>query len=239
MSREYADALRGEWTKARTLASTAWLLAATIVSGVGLTAAVCAVARYGIADGQDPATLAFSGVQLAQAPAAMCGVQAVAGEYRSDLILTSLTVVPRRTILVAAKVTVVSLLALAAAALTVLGCLLVARVELASTGPGTIHRLALDAESTLRAMVAATLRLALISVPAAGIALAVRSTAAATAVVLSLLYLFPLASRFTGSPTWQHRLEQAAPATGSLGVLAVWAIASLLVGILVLQTRDS
>lgn len=228
MRQAYMDALRGEWTKARTIASTVWLLAATIVSGVGLTAAVCAVARYGIAPGQGPGTLAFSGVQLAQAPAALCGVQAVTGEYRSELIRTSLTAVPGRMAFVAAKVSVVSLLTFAAAATTVLGCLLVAHIE---------H--ALDMEPTLRALVTAALHLALISLPAAGIALAVRSTAVATAAVLSLLYLFPLATRFVGNPAWQHHLEQVAPATGSLGVLTMWTVASLLVGILVLRGRDS
>lgn len=227
----FADAWRAEWIKARTLAATGWLLAATVVLGVGLSAAVCAIVHYQAGSGQDPAKLAFSGVQLAQAPTAIWAVRAIAGEYRNGLIHITLTAVPQRTNLLAAKSTVIAALALAAGAVTVVGSLLATRTELAANGFTT--------GPTLSAGFNSALYLALISILATGAALAVRDAAAATGIVLGLLYLFPLAAQLAGNAAWQRRVEQVGPTTAGISVLAVWAAASILIGGLVLHLRDS
>jgi ABC-2 type transport system permease protein len=219
----YADAWRAEFIKVRTLVSTAWLLAATIVLGVGLGAAATAVVRHQTS----------SGIQLAQAPLAIWSVRAVTGEYRSGLIHTTLAAVPRRGTVLMAKSTVAAALGLAAGTVTVVGGLLITRAI------PTADRPALTSGPTLRAACSSILCLALISVLATGIAIAVRSSAASTAVVLGLLYLFPLAAQLAGSPSWQRRLHRIGPTTSGLPVLAAWVAASLSLGCFLFHARDS
>jgi ABC-2 type transport system permease protein len=225
----YADAWRAEWTKARTLSSTGWLLAAIIALGVGLSAAVCAVVHYQPGGGQDPAKLALSGVQLAQALVAIWAVRAVTGEYRSRMIRTTLTAMPQRSIVLAAKTTVITALALAASTITVAGSLLLARALLAANGFTALHRLplALTAGPTLRAAFGSILYLGLISLLATGTALAARDSAAATGIVLSLLYLFPLGAQLSGNATWQRHLEQIGPTSAALNIQATTNLRSL------------
>lgn len=215
------DAWRAEWTKARTVASTAGLLAAAVGAGVGLSAALCAAVHH------DSAELTLSGVQLAQALVAVWSVRAVTGEYRTGLIGTSLIAVPRRGCLLAAKAAVIAALSLLSGAITVGGCVLVA---------GLIR--SLDGGATLRASVDSIVHPGLIGLLATGIALAVRDPAAAIGVVLGLLYLFPLAARLTTNASWQRHLDQIGSATAGPAVLAGWAAAAVLVGGLALRVRD-
>jgi ABC-2 type transport system permease protein len=257
---EFADAWRGEWTKARTIASTGWLLAAAITLGVGLTAAICAVVHYRSGGGQDPAKLALSGIQLAQALIAIWAVRAVTGEYRSGMIRTTLTAIPQRATLLAAKTAVVTGVALAAGIVTVTGCLLVGRTLLVANGftaAGGLP-LALTAAPTLRAAIGSILYLALIGLLATGISLATRDSASATSLVLGLLYLFPLTTQLGEDATWQRHLQQIGPTTAGLNiqattslrglpispwaglaVLVAWAVGAILIGGLALQLRDS
>ena len=51
------DAWHAEWIKARTVAATGWLLAATVVLGAGLSAAVCAVVAHYRSDADDAAAV--------------------------------------------------------------------------------------------------------------------------------------------------------------------------------------
>lgn len=227
----FADAWGAEWIKARTLTVTGWLLAATVVLGTGLSAAVCAIIHHQTGSGQDPAKLAFSGVQLAQAPIAIWAVRMIAGEYRNGLIHVTLTAVPRRASVLAAKSTVIAVLALATGAVTVVGSLLATRTELAANGFTT--------GPTFSAALDSALYLALVGILATGAALAVRDAAGATGIVLGLLYLFPLAAQLAGNAAWQRRIQQIGPTTAGIPVLAAWSAASILVGCLVLHLRDS
>lgn len=248
----FADAWRAEWTKARTLSSTGWLLASMIACGLGLSAAVCAAVPYQPGDGLDPAKLALSGMQLAQALIAIWAVRAVTSEYRSGMIRTTLSAIPQRGNLLAAKTTVIAAVTLAAGALIVAGSLLIARALLAADGLTT------PAGPTLRPTLGSILYLGLIGLLAAGTALAVRDSAAATGIVLGLLCLFPLAAHISGNAAWQRHFQQIGPTTAGLNiqattnldalpigpwaglaVLAVWAVGSILIGGLVLHLRES
>ncbi|MGD0700405.1 MAG: hypothetical protein ABSA02_11030 [Trebonia sp.] len=88
------------------------------------------------------------------------------------------------------------------------------------------------------------------------IATAVRDAAISVAIVLGLLYLFPLLGPSVSSPGWYRQLRQIATMTAGpeisvglkslpispwagLGVLAAWAAAALLAGVLLLRFRDA
>jgi ABC-2 type transport system permease protein len=255
------QALHAEWTKLRTVAGTIWLLAAVIA----LTLAVSAAASAAITCPPggctvDPTKVSLTGIQLGQAAVAILAVLAISSEYSTAVIRTTLTAMPRRPIVLAAKATIVSGVALAAGTIAVLGCLLAGRLILAGNGFTPAHGyplLSLADGPTLRAAAGSALYLALIALLSLGAATAVRDSATAIGVVLGLLYVFPILTQVVPDPHWQRHLQQLGPMTAGLaiqattnlrslpigpwaglGVLAAWAAAALLAGGLLLRLRD-
>jgi ABC-2 type transport system permease protein len=89
--------LRSEWTKLRSVRSTWWLLAATVILTVGVAVFVSPGGTSG-----KPATFARSteyGSVLSQLALLVLGVMVFTGEYHSGMIRASLSVVPRRLLL--------------------------------------------------------------------------------------------------------------------------------------------
>jgi ABC-2 type transport system permease protein len=255
-----SDALRAEWTKLRTLASTIWLVAGTIVLTIGVSGAVSATAHVNSGGSQDPTKLALTGMYLGQTIIVVLGVLTISDEYGTGMIRVTLTAIPRRLVLLAAKATNLTLLALVAGVLAVAGCLLIGRLELSANGLNPAHGYALisvmDA-ATLRAAVGSVIYLDLIALLSLGVAAAIRDTAVSIGAVLGLLLLPPLLAQAVADPLRRH-IEQIAPMTAGLsvqgttdlrslpiapwaglGVLAAWAVASVLVGGLLLRLRDA
>ena len=255
-------ALHAEWTKLRTVAGPAWLLLAAIASTVALSAAAaaaptCPLDRCLV----DAPRLSLTGVQLGQVVIAVLAVLAVGGEYSTGMIRTTLTALPRRVTVLAAKATTVSGLTLAAGSVAVLGSLLAGRLILPGNGLTSSRGyppLTLTDGPTLRAAAGSVLYLVLIGLLSLGVATAVRDSATAIGVVLGLLYLFPILAQVVTDPIWQRHLKQIAPMTAGLaiqtttnvgslpispwaglGVLAAWAAGALLAGGLLLQLRDT
>ncbi|MBR7836066.1 ABC transporter permease [Actinospica durhamensis] len=256
-------ALSAEWTKLRTLPSVAWLLggivALTAGSSAGIGAATHVTSRAG-QGGPDPVKLALTGVDLGQAIVAVLAVLVISEEYDTGMIRTSLTAVPRRHLVLAAKATTVGLLTLVAAVPAVAASVLAGRLLLpgAGLGPADGYSLISIADGpTLRAAAGAVLYLVLIAVLGLGIATAIRDTAVSIGAVLALLYLPTLLVQALGDPLRRH-LEQIAPGIAGLaventtdlasqpltpwaglGVLAAWATGSLLLAGLLLHHRDA
>jgi ABC-2 type transport system permease protein len=255
------SALRAEWAKLRTLAGTWWLLlaAGALTVGVG-SGAASAVTCQTAGCGQDPARIALSGVYLSQALVATSAVLAISGEYSTGMIRTTLTAMPRRMTVLAAKAVVTTGLALTAGAVGVLASMLAGRLILPGHGFTPVHGyppLSLANGPDLRAAAGSVLYLALIALLALGAATAVRDSAVSIGVVLGLLYLFPVIASAVG-PNWSRRLQQIGPMSAGLsvqatidlrslpltpwqglGVLALWAAGTLLIGGLVLRFRDA
>ena len=257
------NALHAEWTKLRTVAGPAWLLAATAALTVAVSAAATAAVRCpsGIACPVDTTKLSLSGVQLGQAVVAILAVQAISSEYSTGMIRITLTAMPRRSAVLAAKAAILTGLVLAAGTIAVLGSLLAGRLILPGHGftPARgFPLLSLGDGPVLRAAAGSVLYLALIALLSLGIATAVRDSAVAIGVVLGLLYLFPIIAGVVTDPHWQRHLEQIGPMSAGLdiqattglsslplspwaglGVLAAWAAGALLVGGLLLRLRDA
>jgi len=257
------DALHAEWTKLRTTAGPAWLLAATFIVTVAVSAAAAAAVRCpaGAACPVDTAKLSLTGVQAGQALVAILAVLAISGEYSSGMMRTTLTAMPHRTTVLAAKAAIVGGLVLAAGTAGVLGSVLAGRLILPGhgfTAARGFPPLSLGDGPTLRAAAGSVLYLGLIALLSLGVATAVRESAVAIGAVLGLLYLFPLITQAVSSPAWHRHLEQAGPMTSGLaiqattglrglpiqpwaglGVLAAWAAAALISGGLLLRLRDA
>jgi ABC-2 type transport system permease protein len=261
-------ALHAEWTKLRTVASSAWLAGATVVLTVALGALVagaqhCAIA-YCSADGTsryDTAKLALSGVQVGQAVVAVLAVLAVGGEYGTGMIRTTLAAVPRRGFVLAAKVVGIAGIVLVTAAVGVAGSVLAAQAIMPGRGFTAAHGypgLSLTDAATLRAAGGTVLYLTLIALLAVGLATAIRDSAVSIGTVLGLLYLFPILSGVVTNPHWQRHLQQISPSEAGLaiqatvgvhalpigpwaglGVVALWATGALILGWIVLRARDA
>lgn len=233
--------LHAEWTKVRTVSGTAWALAGVVALTVGLGA----LAANTMHAGADPAKTSLIGVALGQAAVVILAVATVSGEYGTGMIHTTLTAVPRRLKVLAAKGFVVCGLTLVAAIVAVLGSVAVGGLSL-SDGP------------VQRAATGSVLYLALIALLSTGVAMVVRDAAAAVGVVLGLLYLTPIITSLVSDPDWYDRLQKLSPMTAGLavqatigldqqpigpwqgiGVLALWAAGALLAGGATLLLRDA
>jgi ABC-2 type transport system permease protein len=150
---------------------------------------------------------------------------------------------------------------LAAAVLGVAGCLLVGRMVLSSNGFTAAHGyppLSLADGPTLRAAVGTVVYLCLVALLSFGVGHAVRDTAAALSVVLSLLFVFPILTMLVTEPRWHEWLTKYSPMTAGLvvqmtrglddmplgpwqglGVLAAYACMAVLAGGLVFRFRDA
>jgi len=251
------DVLHAEWTKLRTVASTGWLLLAAAVLTVAVSALVDATASCPPTGCPvDPAKLALTGVQAGQAIVAIIAVLAISNEYSTGMIRITLTAMPRRLTVLAAKAALVTGLVLGTAALAVLASVLAGRLIL--PGHGITPALSLADGPVLRAAAGSVLYLALLALLSLGVAAAVRESAVAIGFVLCLLYVFPLVASVVSDPHWQRHLEQIGPATAGLdiqatvnlrslplspwaglGVLALWAAGALTIGALTIRFRDA
>ena len=238
-------AVRAEWTKLRTTPGPGWLLLVAATVTVALGAAVSGAAGCGRTGCEIDATrIAFSGVYLGQAPIAVVAVLAISGEHSTALIRTTLTAIPNRPIVLAAKALVLAVVVAAVGGPTMVVSFLVGRIVLHDG-------------LTLRATVGSVVYLMLIALLSLGVAAVVRDSAAAIGTVLGLLYLPPILTAMVANPHLHRLLEQAAPRDAGLavqatdlrhlpigpwaglGVLAAWAAGALLAGALLLRLRDT
>jgi ABC-2 type transport system permease protein len=184
----------------------------------------------------------------------------ISGEYSTGMIRTTLAAMPHRLTVFAAKTTTLTAIVLTAGIVAVLASLLAGRLILPGNGFTTADGyppLSLAHGPTLRAAAGSVLYLGLVGLISLGVATAVRDSATAIGVILTLLYLFPILAH-TVNAHWQRHLDQIAPMTAGLdiqattglrglplspwqglGVLAGWAAAALIAGALLLRARDA
>lgn len=254
--------LRAEWTKARTLSGTFWLLAGAVVATIPLS--VMVAAGQNCQPGNctaDPAKMSLTGLYLGQTVVAVLGVLAISGEYAAGMNILTFAAMPRRTRVLGAKAAVLAGLVLPAAIVAVLGSLAFGAATLPGRGFTQGHgfvSLSLASATMLRVAVGSVLYLALIGLLSLGIATAVRDAAVAIGLVLGLMFVFPILVAFIHNPPLQRHLEQIAPMLAGmsvqetvnvasqplgpwagLGVLALWAAGALLLGWFVLMRRDA
>jgi ABC-2 type transport system permease protein len=236
------SALHAEWTKLRTSPGTLALLFAVVAGTVGVSAAASACS--GPICAADLPRRSLTGVQLGQAVVAILAVLVMGNEYSSGMIRVTLTAVPRRGRVLAAKAVLVAAVVAVTATVAVAGSLIVGRLLLPA------HHL------VLRPAVGSVLYLVLIGLLSLGAVTAVRNPAAAIGVVLALLYALPIVISVVTDQAWQKRLQQIGPASAGLavqattgdpvigpwkglGVLVLWAFGALLAGGVLLARRDA
>lgn len=184
--------LASEWIKTRSVHST-WIIAtATVV----VTVMVSLLGISGLmADWQaelpadfDPTGNSFKGILVGQILIATLGAQAITSEYATGQIITSLTIAPRRGALLATKLAIAALIALATAVVTVAGSFSASQGALAAAGLPTAS---LADPSTIRAALCAIAYLVLTAILGLAFGTITRSSSGALAIIVTVALLVP------------------------------------------------
>jgi ABC-2 type transport system permease protein len=178
----FADVLRSEWTKIRTVRSTWWSLAAALFVTLGSTALVCGV---------NIPENTLIGIVYGQVAIAVLGVLTIGGEYSSGMIRTSFLAVPDRLRLLAAKLTVFAALAFVAAETFAVSSFVLGQAIWATKDAAP----SLRDPGVARAVFGAGLLLTASGVFAFAIGALVRSTAAGITLAVTGLFIAPQFSR--------------------------------------------
>ncbi|NGO81329.1 ABC transporter permease subunit, partial [Streptomyces sp. YC504] len=232
------DTVRAEWTKLRTLPSTWWLLIAIVVCTVGVGALTSGALSVGdclerrTCD-EDTVELSLTGVWVGQAAMAVFGVLTVTSEYGTGTIRPTLTAIPSRLRMLAAKAVVVAGLAALTGAVSVLGSLYAGRMLVLDAGFTTetgYPPISLTDGPTLRAAVGAVLYFVCVALIGLGLGAALRDTAGTLTGVLVLLYGFPLVAGMLADPDWVEKAQRVSPTSAGLSVLATRNLDALPIG---------
>jgi ABC-2 type transport system permease protein len=190
----FGDALRSEWTKLRSVRSTFWALAVTVVLGVGLGALISATAAHGYANSSaaskpswDPTALSLDGIGIATLAIAVLGVLCISSEYSSGMIRTSLIAVPKRGRVLAAKSTVFAAVTFIVGEATSFTAFFVGQALIGGHAPHA----ALADPGVARAVVGAGLALAALAVLSVAVGALLRHPAAGIAAMVAVLFVLP------------------------------------------------
>ena len=248
-------AARMEWIKLRSLRSTWWTLVITVAGAIGIGVTVGLNTRDA---GGDLTNNALAGIVPALLLSGVLGVLTMTSEYSSGLIRTTLTAIPRRGLLLAAKAAVFGAVALAAGEVA-------SFISFFAGGAALRHGIAAPAlgqPGVLRAVLLAGTGFCLVGLLGLGLGAIVRHSGAAVAVLVGGVYVAPpligavahqvaaytpifIIANSLGTTKPEACGAQAAQcphflsAWAGLGVLALYAAAALGIGWWLFARRDA
>jgi len=204
----FAGALRSEFTKIRSVRSTYWTLLALVVVTVGFGALACwGAATHEHGPFFDATQRSLGGLYISQLVIGVLGVLVITAEYSTGMIRTTLSTMPYRGTIVAAKAVVFTVVALVTGLITCFASFFLGQALLAS------HHLnaSLGQPNVLRAVIGGALFLTASGLLGFGIGLLLRHTAAAISTVVGLLFVITLLVNFLPQ-SWQEHVDKWMPA---------------------------
>jgi ABC-2 type transport system permease protein len=251
----FTGVLRSELTKIRSTRSTYWTLLVMIVITIGFGALASAGAASNAAHlspGFDSTQRSLEGMFLGQLVIVVLGALTITSEYSTGMIRTSLTAMPRRGTVYAAKAVAFALVALAAGLVASFGSFFVGQAIMSG------HHISatLGQPHVLRAVIGGGLFLAACGMLAFGLGMMLRHTAAAITAGIGLLFVLTVLVTFLPQ-SWQDHVNKWAPAiagsgiwrvhadAGSLsawtglGVLCGYAAIAMIIGMILFRRRDA
>jgi ABC-type transport system involved in multi-copper enzyme maturation permease subunit len=255
--------VRSEFTKLRSVRSTYWITFVLVLASVGWCAAYClgTVHQWPHMSAQDRS--GFDATQnsilglalLGQLVIVVFGALMITSEYSTGLVRTSLTVMPRRGTLYAAKAAVFAAVSLVVAFVASFGTFFLGRILLSSTHVA----MSLSQPGVLRSLIVTALFVEACGLIAFGIGALVRNTAAALTLAFGLLILLPQLTRTL--PVFLHNdlirwvpggdainsmtatiggpIPHTFPAWGELAVIVGYAAILLAAGAVLFSRRDA
>lgn len=249
--------VKSEWTKIRSVRSTVWTLALTLVVTVAFGALISLVSNNqfdkmdrGDRLTFDPTAVSFAGVGLGQLALIVFGVLVVSNEYSTGMIRMSLAAVPQRATFYFSKIAVATVLAFVVGLVTSLLTYFLGQAFLGD------HRSHLGDPGVLRAVIGAALYMTLIATFSMGAASMLRSPMLALGILMPFFFLI---SNILGSVSATKKVGQYLPDQagrritevvfanddapygpwGGLGIMALWVVAALIGGYALLKRRDA
>ncbi|MCH5676375.1 ABC transporter permease [Streptomyces gilvus] len=250
--------VRSEWTKIRSVASTVWTLSLAVVVTVALGMLISALSKNEFDNMSakdrlsfDPTFISFAGMTLGQLAMIVFGVLVVSNEYSTGMIRTSLAAVPQRGAFLFSKIAVATGLALAVGMVTSFVAFFLGQAML---GP---HRTSIGDPHVLRAVIGGGIYMTLIAVFSMGVAAMLRSPMLSLGILMPFFFLISnilgnvsatkKVGRYlpdqAGSKIMQvvPRIDDDTPygPWGGLGIMALWVVAALAGGYVLLKRRDA
>ncbi|PYG00887.1 ABC-2 type transport system permease protein [Georgenia satyanarayanai] len=187
--------LRSEWIKLWSLRSTYWTIALTLLAMLMLSLLMAVAARAVASDesfapaevGLDGLTVLGTAYGMAQLVIAVLGVLVVTGEYSTGMIRSSLTAVPTRLPVLAAKAVLVAVVSFVVGVVGIALAYVLTMPMLADAGGAA----ELSDPDTLRMFWGTGLYLAAVGLFGLAIGTLVRHSAGAIAVVVGILLILP------------------------------------------------
>jgi ABC-2 type transport system permease protein len=258
----FTGTLRSEVTKLRSVRSTYWTLLVLLVVSVGIGAAITGgtAANWSHMSPSDQATFdptqaSVGGVfYLGQLVIVVLGALTLTAEYSTGMIRTSLTVMPRRTVMFAAKAVVFTVVALVVTLVAAFISFFLGQALLNST-----HDTAtLSQPNVLRAIIGSALYVTLCGLFAFAVGAILRHTAGTITAVIGLLFVIPILAHLLPQ-SWYQDVERWLPdAAGralsvtvgpqpphlfspwtQFGVFAIYTAILLVVGAVLFRRRDA
>ncbi len=183
---------KAEAVKVLTLRSTAILVGLTVVASLLITGLAANNALHqgrGFYFGFDPTQQVLSGLIAAALLAGVFGALLITSEYASGMIRTTLAAVPKRPVLLATKIGVIATATIAFYELLSFVTFFLGQAILSSGGAPSAT---LGSPGALRAVVLTGLFIALFALMSFGFGLIFRSTAAAIAAFVAVVFVLPL-----------------------------------------------
>jgi ABC-2 type transport system permease protein len=258
----FGGTLRSEFTKIRSVRSTYWTLLVLLVVSIGIGAAISAGTAASWSHMQPADKLSFDPTQasvaglfyLGQLVIVVIGAMSITAEYSTGMIRTSLTAMPRRVTVYAAKAVVFTCIALVVTFATAFIAFFVGQALLAST-----HDTAtLSQPNVLRAVIGSAVYVATCGLFTFAVGAILRHTAAVISTVIGLLFVIPILAHLLPHAWYQDVARWLPSAAGEalsttvaqpdahlfgawtqFSVFAAYTAAMLVAGAVLFRTRDA
>jgi ABC-2 type transport system permease protein len=256
--------LSSEWTKIRSVRSTAWTLILFVVITVGFTALFSwltvanwtgphAAARDSRVVTDPVGFVLGAGLGLGQLTLCVLGVLVITTEYSTGVIRASLLAVPRRLWMLTAKCVVFAVLLLVISEIVVFGSFFIGSAILHSHVP-----VSLSDHNVTRAVLGSGLYLTVLGLFSLGIGGIIRHTAGAVTTAIGAVFVLPILAGLLPNSWGAHvngylpeqagtLIGQANPPSGGnvlsawqgFGVFCIWAVVLLAIAAYMLKRRDA
>jgi hypothetical protein len=244
--------LAAEWTKLRSIRSTYWLL----LVGTAVTVGLAVLITVGLGTGRvevtggafDAAGISLLGVWFGQVTFAVVGVLTMTSEYATGSIRSTLAAVPRRGMLLAAKLVTVGLIAFSIGTAISLTAFLAGQAVLA----GQHRAVGLGDPGSARAVLSAGIYLTAMGLLGVALGALLRHTVAAVLAVLALglgptllAALLPVWVRdhvlyyLPGPVGYRITATDPAPTVVDFVALSAWVAVLALLAFVVMHRRDA